>query len=175
MLTTHKCLHALTSIGDNVNIFYITVNDYLKSLFKSDMHETEKPPSIHETRRNNLSLLLREFTTSRLAQGEPAKGIEAVFAEHLGISRITLSLLKSSRNISDKVAEQFEFRAAKPPRWLDARHTGTVPSPAQLKFVELCQSAWQNSDAKGRRRLMQAARHGFKDESGFNDSHPHPL
>lgn len=127
------------------------------------MPEQNTPPSMHETRRGNLTLLLREFSASRLAQGDPAKGIEALFADHLGVSQVTLSHLKSSRNISDKVARQIEARSDKPSGWLDTSRSEATVSPAQVKFIELCHSAWQNSDAKGRRKLMQAARLEFRD------------
>ena len=72
-------------------------------------------------------------------------------------------LVSKSHTFSDKVAQQFESISGKPAGWLDARHTDAVLSSAQQNFLELCQLAWQKTDAKGRRKLMQVARRGFKD------------
>ena len=125
------------------------------------MSDTEPHPSIHEIRRDNLLTLLVEFTAARLAQGEPSKGVEVMFAEHLGVSRVTLSHMKGIRNISDKMAEQIEKKTAHEPGWLDHPRTNVAPSPGLQAFLALAGSVWQAGNAAERRRLMRMAKGGF--------------
>ena len=117
--------------------------------------------SIHEIRRANLFLLLREFSEKQIALGAAAKGIESAFAHHINVSQVTLSHLKTSRNISDKVAAQIEVRGGREPGWLSIAHELDTVTPAQQAFEALAVSAWKGGNAKERRRLMQLAKSGF--------------
>ena len=117
--------------------------------------------SIHEIRRANLFLLLREFAEKQIALGAAAKGIESAFAHHINVSRVTLSHLKTSRNISDKVAAQIEVLAGLEHGWLSVAHELDTVTPAQQAFVAFAVKAWQGGNAKERRRLMQLAKSGF--------------
>ena len=117
--------------------------------------------STHETRRANLFLLLRDFTEKQIALGAAAKGIESAFAHHINVSQVTLSHLKTSRNISDKVAAQIEVLAGLEHGWLSVAHDPDTVTPAQQAFEALAVRAWQGGNAKERRRLMQLAKSGF--------------
>lgn len=117
-----------------------------------------RPESIHITRRANLLLLLREFSEDQLAQGIPAKGIERLFAELIQVSPSTLSQLKSSRNIGDKIASQVEILSGKEQGWLSITHHGEVVTQAQQAFLALASAAWQDGSAKERTRLMRLAK-----------------
>lgn len=119
------------------------------------------PSDIHRTRRENLLILLREYTEQQLMQGLPAKGIEQLFAAHVGLSTSRLSQFKSSRNIADKVARQLEAHAQKESGWLDSTHKAPVVTAAEDAFVELARAAWRGTDAKGRRQLLRLAKGGF--------------
>jgi hypothetical protein len=95
-------------------------------------------------------------------QVQPSKGVEFMFAEHIGVSRITFSHMKSSRNISDKMASQIETKTSHEARWLDQPRESVMPSPGLQAFLALAGSAWQSGNAAERRRLMQMAKGGFK-------------
>ncbi|UUZ66577.1 hypothetical protein LP417_34175 (plasmid) [Polaromonas sp. P1-6] len=126
----------------------------------------DQPPIISnssKTRRENLYRLLREFTEQQLAQGVPAKGIEQAFAARVEMSPSTLSQLKSSRNISDKVAAQMEKHAGKALGWMDTPQGDQSVTPAEAAFIELARAAWRMTDAKGRRTLLRLAKDGFGD------------
>ena len=112
-------------------------------------------------RRENLLRLLREFTEAQLSNGVPAKGIELAFAAHLEVSPSTLSQLKNSRNMGDKMAAQIEQHAGKAPGWIDVEHPGVMGTPGESAFVELSRLAWRATDAKGRRSLMRLAKSKF--------------
>lgn len=151
---------------DNVKTFYFTVNPSRQIIFSAlqKIHMPDQPPIISnpsKTRRENLYRLLREFTEQQLAQGVPAKGIEQAFAARVEMSPSTLSQLKSSRNISDKVAAQMEKHAGKPPGWMDRPQDDLSVTPAEAAFIKLAQDAWRMTDAKGRRAMMQFANNGF--------------
>jgi hypothetical protein len=120
-----------------------------------------RPESIHITRRANLLLLLREFCENQLAKGIPAKGIEGLFAELIQVSPSTLSQLKSSRNIGDKIATQVEIRSGKEQGWLSIAHDTEVVTQAQQAFLALASAAWQGGSAKERSRLMRLAKVEF--------------
>ena len=114
-------------------------------------------------RRENLLRLLREFTEAQLSLGVPAKGIELAFAAHLELSPSTLSQLKSSRNMGDKMAAQIEQHAGKASGWMDAEHLGVMSTSGESAFIELARLAWRATDAKGRRTLMRLAKSKFTD------------
>lgn len=123
-----------------------------------------EPTSILQTnrlRRENLLRLLREFTEAQLALGTAAKGIEQAFAAQLEVSPSTLSQLKSSRNMGDRIASQIERHAGKLPGWLDAAHVGDISTPGEAAFIVLARLAWRGTDAKGRRLLMRLAKSRF--------------
>lgn len=63
------------------------------------MTESTGQISLHQLRRDNVQLLLLQFTEAHLAQGHQAKGVEGLFAEHIGISRASsLSDLRSPKD-----------------------------------------------------------------------------
>ncbi|WP_371438327.1 hypothetical protein [Polaromonas sp.] len=122
--------------------------------------------NIHRTRRNNLLLLLREYTEQQAAAGESPVGLMRRFAELLGLSPGGLGQFKGdnpkvARNIGDAVAAQIESRMKKPKGWLDQDNGAGEINPAEIAFLELAKDAWRNSDAKGRRAMMKLARAGF--------------
>ena len=127
------------------------------------MPELTTAPQTSRLRRENLLRLLREFTEQQLALGVTAKGIELAFAAHLSISPSTLSQLKSSRNMGDKIAAQIEQHSGKAPGWLDAEHIGAMSTPGESAFIELTRLAWRATDAKGRRTLTRLAKSRFSD------------
>ena len=104
---------------------------------------------------------MREFSENQLAKGIPAKGIEGLFAELLQVSPSTLSQLKSSRNVGDKIALQIEIRFGKEQGWLSIIHDSEVVTQAQQAFLTLASAAWQDGSAKERTRLMRLAKVGF--------------
>lgn len=117
-------------------------------------------------RRENLLRLLREFTEAQLSLGVPAKGIELAFAARLEVSPSTLSQLKSSRNMGDKMAAQIEQHAGKASGWMDAEHLGVMSTPGESAFIELARLAWRATDAKGRSALMRLAKSRFSEVVG---------
>ena len=125
------------------------------------MPEPTSAPQTSRLRRENLLRLLREFSEAQLALGVAAKGIEQAFATYLEVSPSTLSQLKSSRNMGDKVASQIERHAGKEPGWMDAEHVGVMSTPGESAFIELARLAWRATDAKGRRSLMRLAKTRF--------------
>ena len=124
---------------------------------------SEPASQVNRLRRENLLRLLREFTEAQLALGVPAKGIELAFAASLQVSPSTLSQLKSSRNMGDKMAAQIEQHAATAAGWMDAEHMGVISTPGESAFIELARLAWRATDAKGRRSLMRLAKSKFAD------------
>ena len=131
------------------------------------MPEPTSAPHTNRLRRENLLRLLREFTQAQLALGVAAKGIEQAFATHLEVSPSTLSQLKSSRNMGDKIASQIERHAGKAPGWMDAEHMGVVSTPGESAFIELARLAWRATDAKGRMSLMRLAKSRFSAVCNF--------
>lgn len=125
------------------------------------MPEPTSAPQTNRLRRENLLRLLREFSEAQLALGVAAKGIEQAFATYLEVSPSTLSQLKSSRNMGDKVASQIERHAGKEPGWMDAEHVGVMSTPGESAFIELARLAWRATDAKGRRSLVRLAKTRF--------------
>ena len=125
------------------------------------MPEPTSAPQTSRLRRENLLRLLREFSEAQLALGVAAKGIEQAFATYLEVSPSTLSQLKSSRNMGDKVASQIERHAGKEPGWMDAEHVGVMSTPGESAFIELARLAWRATDAKGRRSLVRLAKTRF--------------
>lgn len=110
---------------------------------------------LHAIRRDNLLLLLREFSQARIAAGEPTNGTEKAFAEQLQMSKSLLSQLKSSRNISDAIALQIEKRGKKAGGWLSAHTSRSAarPAPGEEAFVAKARAAYRAADREGRVRL----------------------
>ena len=150
---------------DNVKTFYTTVNSpgnlFFPSCRKQTMPEPASTSQPNRLRRENLLRLLREFTEAQLALGAAAKGIEQTFATHLEVSPSTLSQLKSSRNMGDKIASQIEQHAGKAPGWMDAEHLGVMGTHGESAFIDLARLAWRATDARGRRALMRLAKTRF--------------
>lgn len=117
------------------------------------IHNTD----IHSIRRDNLLLLLREFSQARIAAGDPTNGTEKAFAEQLQMSKSLLSQLKTSRNISDANARQIEVRCKKPVGWLSQAHEIAAPSPApgEEAFIAMARAAYRAADKEGRARLRE--------------------
>jgi hypothetical protein len=125
------------------------------------MPEPTSTSQTNRLRRENLLRLLREFSEAQLALGVPAKGIEQAFAAQLEVSPSTLSQLKSSRNMGDKIASQIERHARKVPGWMDAEHLGVMSTPGESAFIELARLAWRATDSRGRRSMMSLAKSRF--------------
>jgi|GEM_PF-719913 len=127
--------------------------------------------NINRTRRNNLLVIIREFSERELAAGESPVGMLGRLAKELGLSAGGLSQFKgdaqgSGRNIGDAAAAQIESRLGKPKGWMDEDHGGDAFNPAENAFIELARAAWRTTDAKGRRHLMQLAKRGFDAAGG---------
>lgn len=116
---------------------------------------------MHHTRRDNLHLLLRAFSEREIVNGATAKGLEGAFAAHIGVTAITLSHLKRSRNISDKVASQIESACGVERGWMSTPHGELAPTSAQQQFEYLARMVWLGGNAKTRRDLMRLAKNGF--------------
>jgi hypothetical protein len=110
---------------------------------------------LHTVRRENLHALIREFVQARVSAGEPANGAERAFAEQLQMSKSLLSHLKSSRNISDAIAQQIEARCKKPSGWLSSPHSNIEarPAPGEEAFVALVREKFRSADRTQRARL----------------------
>ena len=119
--------------------------------------QSSAPDDPHVTRRENLLRLLREFSQTRIASGEPTNGTEKAFAEQLQMSKSLLSQLKSSRPISDANAKQIEARCKKPSNWLSAVHDVLVQrsAPGEEAFIALARDAFRAADKEGRVRLKR--------------------
>jgi hypothetical protein len=121
------------------------------------------PPSssseinITVTRRRNVLSLFQRYAESQMAQGIAPKGIEQAFAASLEISPSLWSQIKSSRSIGDKLARQIERHAKQATQWLDEAHEPSVmPDVAEKRFLDLAQRVWRQSNAKGKKQLLQA-------------------
>ena len=115
-------------------------------------------PNITVLRRLNALALFQEYATSKIAAGEPAKGMEQAFAAQLEISPSMWSQIKSSRPISDKLARQIESHTKQPSGWLDEPRGSAQPDPAEERFVALARAAWRNSNAQAKRELSRLIR-----------------
>jgi hypothetical protein len=115
----------------------------------------QQPPDLHTVRRENLHTLIREFAQARVSAGEPANGAERAFAEQLQMSKSLLSHLKSSRNISDAIAQQIEARCKKPSGWLSAVQSNIEarPAPGEEAFVAIVRQKFRAADRTQRARL----------------------
>jgi hypothetical protein len=115
-------------------------------------------PNTTVIRRHNALALFQEYAATKIAAGEPAKGMEQAFAAELEISPSMWSQIKSSRPISDKLARQIESHLKRPSGWLDAEHGTQAPSAAEERFVELARSAWRAANAEKKRELLRVVR-----------------
>lgn len=132
--------------------------------------------NVNRNRRNNLLIIIREFSEKELAAGESPVGMLGRIAAQLGLSAGGLSQFKgdakgTARNIGDAAAAQIESKSGKPKGWMDTDHGGDVINPAENAFIELARIAWRTTDAKGRRLLMQLAKQGFGGQTGDDLSH----
>lgn len=110
---------------------------------------------LHVVRRNNLLLLLLEFSQSRIAAGEPTNGTEKAFAAQLQVSKSLLSQLKTSRPISDANAAQIEARCGKRKGWLSAEQSGLAagPAPGEEAFLAAVRARYRAASREERSRL----------------------
>ncbi|WP_457282298.1 hypothetical protein [Polaromonas sp. P5_D5] len=132
--------------------------------------------NVNRNRRNNLLIIIREFSEKELAAGESPVGMLGRIARQLGLSAGGLSQFKgdakgTARNIGDAAAAQIESKSGKPKGWMDTDHGGDAINPAENAFIELARIAWRTTDAKGRRLLMQLAKRGFGGQTGDDLSH----
>jgi hypothetical protein len=92
-----------------------------------------------------------------MAQGTSPKGLEQAFAASLEISPSLWSQIKSSRPIGDKLARQVEKHAGQAAHWLDEeRESPSLPDAGEHRFLNLAQQVWRQSNAKGKKQLIQA-------------------
>jgi hypothetical protein len=130
-----------------------------KSILNSPSTTPQDSANVTLLRRRNVQALFQRYAESQMAQGIAPKGIEQAFAAALEISPSLWSQIKSSRPIGDKLARQIEKHAKQPALWLDAVHEATEqPDAAELRFLELAQQVWRQSNAKGKRVLLQTLR-----------------
>lgn len=146
-----RIVNTVYSLSNVLDIYSLTV------MQKSDNGSTaaQSDADVHLVRRENLLLLLREFSQARIARGEPTNGTEKAFAEQLQVSKSLLSQLKSSRNISDAIAKQIEARCGKPEGWLSEARTEVAvrPVPGEGTFLALARTAYRAADPEGRAAL----------------------
>lgn len=126
-------------------------------------------PNVNRNRRNNLLIIIREFSERELAAGESPVGMLGRIAKQLDLSAGGLSQFKgdakgTARNIGDAAAAQIASKAGKPKGWMDEDHGGDAINPAEAAFIELARAAWRETDAKGRRQLLQLAKRGFAEQ-----------
>lgn len=122
--------------------------------------------NVNRNRRNNLLIIMREFSERELAAGESPVGMLGRIAVQLGLSAGGLSQFKgdakgTARNIGDAAAAQIESKSGKPKGWMDEDHGGDAINPAEAAFIELARATWRATDAKGRRQLLHLAKRGF--------------
>ena len=110
---------------------------------------------LHAIRRDNLLLLLREFSQERISAGSPTNGTEKAFAEQLQMSKSLLSQLKTSRNISDAIATQIESKCRKVAGWLSLTHAdvSSRATAGEEAFIASARAAYRSADREGRIRL----------------------
>ena len=124
---------------------------------KNHTRSTEQvlPLDVHTIRRENLVRLLREFSQVRIASGEPTNGTEKAFAEQLQMSKSLLSQLKSSRNISDAIAQQIETLCRKPQGYLSEQQSEVAVkvSVGEVAFLVMARDAYRNANREERAAL----------------------
>ena len=116
---------------------------------------TQPVSNITLTRRQNALALFQDYAEKALASGTPPKGLEQSFAATLQISPSMWSQIKSSRPIGDKLARQIEAASSKPSGWLDEARKDSVPSAAEVAFLELALAAWRAINSAGRKALRE--------------------
>jgi hypothetical protein len=113
----------------------------------------DSSPTVH--RRHNVLALFQRHAGERMRLGEPPKGLEQAFAQHLQISPSMWSQIKGSRPIGDKLARQIEAACGQEPGWLDRPHASAAPTAAEAQFLALALEAWRATNADGRRRMRR--------------------
>ena len=88
-----------------------------------------------------------------MRRGEPPKGLEQAFAQHLQISPSMWSQIKSSRPIGDKLARQIEAACRQSAGWLDEERASLGLTAGEQQFLAMALSAWRSTNAEGRKRL----------------------
>jgi hypothetical protein len=116
-------------------------------------------PDLSLTRRRNLLLQFARFSQAEIAAGR--SGSAAAFSEKLGIHPTLLSKLRGAqaegdaRDVSDKLARQFEVRLGLAAGWLDQEQDGAPLTSAETSFLELALRAYRAADAPTRRALRR--------------------
>lgn len=86
--------------------------------------------------------------------GDQPKGLEAAFAEKLGVGGATWSMAKSgARPIGDKLARQIEQNAGLEPGWLDVEREPTGMTPGEQQFLAMALKAYRATNSAGRKEL----------------------
>ena len=138
----------------SVKTLYVFVNTIPDKLVKFFHNAVFVDTSISTIRRQNALSLFQKFVEARVAAGDQPKGLEAAFAEKLGISGATWSMAKSgARPIGDRMARQFEHQCQMPTGWLDEEREPEGMSHAEQQFVALALKTWRRTNSDGRKRL----------------------
>lgn len=141
----------MTVIVKTLNVSVNPISDKIVKFFHNVVFVDTSTSTI---RRQNALSLFQKFVEERVATGGQPKGLEAAFAEKLGISGATWSMAKSgARPIGDKMARQFEHQCSMPAGWLDEEREPEGMSHAEQQFVALALKTWRGTNSDGRKRL----------------------
>ena len=114
------------------------------------------PPNIATIRRINAHSLFQQYAEERISAGEPPKGLEAVWASHIGVSGATWSMAKSgARPIGHKLAKQIESHCGVEQGWLDIERAPQGLSGPEQQFLALALKAYRATNSGGRKDLRR--------------------
>ena len=149
------------------------------------MSKITKNPALQLLRLQNALLLRQQFNERMILQGVASSGLEAAFAQSVGLSASMWSQIKSGRKIGDNCARAIEISAGSAPGWLDIVHSPAEPSEpcvpsassrhaieqtqaildvrslmdddddSGLKFLHLCQKAWLRCDKRQQKAFTE--------------------
>ena len=147
------------------------------------MSKITNHPGLQLLRLQNALLLRQQFNERMILQGVASSGLEAAFAQSVGLSASLWSQIKSGRKIGDKCARAMEKSADSAPGWLDIVHSPAEPSEpgvsktsriaieqtqaildvrslmddddSGLKFLHLCQKAWLRCDKRQQKAFTE--------------------
>lgn len=117
---------------------------------------------VKEIRRQNVLQQFDEFKARVWTDGRSLRSIESAFAEHLGVSPQTWSMMKQSRQIGARQARKLERRldpgGTKLPGWLDQATERPLPvqseSEARAAFLAVASFVWDTAAPEQRRELV---------------------
>lgn len=150
-----------TGISQRVLAVYGSPNCLSTILTACCCKNTVTPMSsgLQNTRRRNLLLQMALHSQREVAAGR--SGSAAAFAEVLGIHQSLLSKLRGAtagvqaRDISDKLARQFESQLGLEAGWFDAEHEEAPLTSAESSFLDVALKAYRAAPAKVRRELRK--------------------